>query len=83
MCYNILCSDSVIAVKYGWMDSWLHDEVTPVLLLRLFFVFFTKITTEVSNWTEEEPAASDACEYNLFCRVKQRVGFFFVIFQSQ
>lgn len=37
------------------------DEVTT-LRLELFIFFYTKITTEVSNWTEEEPATSDACK---------------------
>lgn len=37
---------------------------------RNFFVvfntfFFSKITTEVSNWTEEDQATSGACEYSL------------------
>lgn len=41
MCYNILCCDSVIAVKYGWMDLWLHAEVTPICYCD-FFSFFYK-----------------------------------------
>lgn len=62
MCYLLLCCDSV-PVKYGWMDLWVNAEVTN-LKLELFIFFYIKITTEVSNWTEEEPATSDACESN-------------------
>lgn len=63
MCCDIFCCDSVIAVKYGWKDSWLWMRWR--LNLELFFYFY-KITTEVSNWTEGDAATSDACKYRSF-----------------
>lgn len=65
MCLFIVVGDSVTE-KYG---QWLYDRVISdqdflgfVLVLE---ILVTKITTEVSSWTEEEQATPDACEYIL------------------